>query len=378
MAEVKNKVITVESLKAKHDYDESTYLKKSGALGTLGITATAAELNKLDGVTATTAELNYVDGVTSNIQTQLNGKAASSHNHTKSQITDFPSSLKNPNSLTIQGNGTTLTNGTYDGSAAKTVNITPSSIGAAASSHSHSYLPLSGGNVTGEVKFDNAKVLSWKNDSGTGRSLVQLTANNEYHFGYGSYTHNEGTSYFNGNNVNIRSKNNVYFNAGDTGITFKPATGTYNGHFYPNTTSKTTLGLANNRWYCLYQYASAVNTSDEREKHDIKTVADSANVYEGLFGKLTPKTFIMNEGEEKTHIGFVAQDIAKALGEVGIGENDSGLISHDYWTDEKTGEQKDLYGLAYTEFIALNTYMIQKQQSKIEELEARIKELENA
>lgn len=36
-----------------------------------GVTATTAELNLLDGVTATTAELNYVDGVTSNIQTQL-------------------------------------------------------------------------------------------------------------------------------------------------------------------------------------------------------------------------------------------------------------------------------------------------------------------
>jgi len=40
------------------------------------VTATAAELNKMDGCTATTAELNYVDGVTSNIQTQLNGKAS--------------------------------------------------------------------------------------------------------------------------------------------------------------------------------------------------------------------------------------------------------------------------------------------------------------
>lgn len=59
------------------------------SLSNLGITATAAELNKLDGVTATTAELNildgitastaelnYCDGVTSNIQTQLNGKQA--------------------------------------------------------------------------------------------------------------------------------------------------------------------------------------------------------------------------------------------------------------------------------------------------------------
>ena len=51
------------------------------SLSSFGITATAAELNKLDGCTATVTELNYVDGVTSNIQTQLNGKAASNHSH---------------------------------------------------------------------------------------------------------------------------------------------------------------------------------------------------------------------------------------------------------------------------------------------------------
>ena len=54
----------------------------AAALSNLGLTATAAELNKLDGITASTAELNYVKGVTSAIQTQLNGKAAASHgNH---------------------------------------------------------------------------------------------------------------------------------------------------------------------------------------------------------------------------------------------------------------------------------------------------------
>lgn len=47
----------------------------AGVLTNLGITATAAELNKLDGVTATAAELSYVSGVTSKIQTQLNNKA---------------------------------------------------------------------------------------------------------------------------------------------------------------------------------------------------------------------------------------------------------------------------------------------------------------
>jgi hypothetical protein len=53
------------------------------------VTASAAELNVLDGITASTVELNYVDGVTSAIQTQLNGKAATVHTHTLSQITDY-------------------------------------------------------------------------------------------------------------------------------------------------------------------------------------------------------------------------------------------------------------------------------------------------
>ena len=63
-------------------------------LGDLGITSTAAEINKLDGFTGVVADLNYakdlkatgvtstefdyLDGVTSNIQTQLDAKLASS------------------------------------------------------------------------------------------------------------------------------------------------------------------------------------------------------------------------------------------------------------------------------------------------------------
>ena len=42
------------------------------------MSATATELNILDGATLSTTELNYVDGVTSAIQTQLNAKASSS------------------------------------------------------------------------------------------------------------------------------------------------------------------------------------------------------------------------------------------------------------------------------------------------------------
>jgi hypothetical protein len=48
-------------------------------LGGTAVTATATELNLLDGVTATTAELNYTDGVTSNIQTQLDSKLGANY-----------------------------------------------------------------------------------------------------------------------------------------------------------------------------------------------------------------------------------------------------------------------------------------------------------
>ena len=44
-------------------------------------------------------------------KTAISGKADKSHTHTKSQITDFPTSLKNPNALTVNGK-------TYDGSTA--------------------------------------------------------------------------------------------------------------------------------------------------------------------------------------------------------------------------------------------------------------------
>lgn len=46
-----------------------------------------------------------------------------------------PTSLKNPYALTISLNGTSQ--GAYDGSAAKSINITAASVGAAASSHTH-------------------------------------------------------------------------------------------------------------------------------------------------------------------------------------------------------------------------------------------------
>lgn len=102
----------------------------------------------------------------------------SSHTHTKSQISDFPSSLKNPNSLTISLNGTSQ--GAYDGSAAKSINITASSVGAYTKSESDNKYPLKSGsgasgnwgiNITGNAasssKLQTARTIWGQSFDGT-------------------------------------------------------------------------------------------------------------------------------------------------------------------------------------------------------------------
>lgn len=48
----------------------------SWSISGTAVTATASQINLLTSLTATATELNYTDGVTSNIQTQLDAKAA--------------------------------------------------------------------------------------------------------------------------------------------------------------------------------------------------------------------------------------------------------------------------------------------------------------
>lgn len=63
----------------------------------------------------------------------------------KPTIPTVPNAIKNPNALTISLNGNSQ--GTYDGSAAKAINVTAASIGAAASSHAHSATDITSGTL---------------------------------------------------------------------------------------------------------------------------------------------------------------------------------------------------------------------------------------
>lgn len=81
---------TANGLAPKRDGSTAHFLRGDGKWATPpNTTYTLSSF----GITATSTELNYCDGVTSNIQTQLNGKAKSSHTHTASQITGLPNVL---------------------------------------------------------------------------------------------------------------------------------------------------------------------------------------------------------------------------------------------------------------------------------------------
>lgn len=88
-----------------------------------------------------------------------------------------PSALKNPNALTISLNGTSQ--GAYDGSAAKSFNITAASVGAAASSHSHSISNVSGlqDTLNGKAASSHNHNSSYVSALGTNGNYLTWTKN---------------------------------------------------------------------------------------------------------------------------------------------------------------------------------------------------------
>lgn len=136
-------------------------------------------------------------------------------------------------------------------------------------------------------------------------------------------------------------------------------------------------------------------SSDKNLKHSIADINDK---YEKFFSLLKPVSYQYDLGEsQRYHIGYIAQDVEEALNESNLATKDfAGIVkidikSREQETSEDGSTMKDVegsevnylldkgmkqqYNLAYTEFIALNTHMIQKLMKKIDLLEKQIQEL---
>lgn len=125
------------------------------------------------------------------------------------------------------------------------------------------------------------------------------------------------------------------------------------------------LGTSWSRWSTVYAASSEIVTSDRNKKHSIDY---DLTRYENLFGRLLPAVYKFNDGtSDRYHIGFISQDVEEGLTESDMTSLDfAGFIK----SPKKIEGEYD-YALRYEEFIALNTYMIQKLMARVDELERR-------
>lgn len=139
---------------------------------------------------------------------------------------------------------------------------------------------------------------------------------------------------------------------------------------------------------CKYQNSSGTATlSDIRLKEDFTDLSK----WESFYDSIEPCAFRLKTGSKgRFHIGYKAQQVEQALLDSGLTTEDfAGFIKMPYAVDEddperaKTYEEagiepgSDEYGLIYTEFVALNTYKIQKLQKENTELHNEISDLKS-
>ena len=137
----------------------------------------------------------------------------------------------------------------------------------------------------------------------------------------------------------------------------------------PSTTNYLSLGTSQKQYKNVYGQNLYVNgtavSSDRRIKKDLKQLDER---YEKFFALLNPLGFKYIDGEsDRTHTGFIAQEVEEAAKEAGLDENDLAIVVID---------QDGRYYLRYEELVAVQAQVIQKMQRKVDSLETRIARLE--
>ncbi len=138
----------------------------------------------------------------------------------------------------------------------------------------------------------------------------------------------------------------------------------------------------------IYSNTGKITTSDRNLKDNIKPLTEK---HIKFFSLLQPVSFTFKEGtSERTHIGFISQDVEEAMYKAGLTDLDfAGFCkrvksitktdSEGFKTElpdlDENGNIQYIYSLRYDEFIALNTHIIQHTLGKAEKLEQENKDI---
>jgi len=136
-------------------------------------------------------------------------------------------------------------------------------------------------------------------------------------------------------------------------------------YIYPETLQYKLYGTSSYpsvRWQTIVDIIKSAS-SDRRIKNSIEAIPDA---YETLFDNLIPKRYKYNDGtSNRYHTGFIAQEVVEAI-------EDAGLVLSDFAAVmlECPGSEKEEWKLRRDEFVALNTWEIQKIKKRVKELES--------
>lgn len=128
-------------------------------------------------------------------------------------------------------------------------------------------------------------------------------------------------------------------------------------------------GLPDRTWAAMYSYNGVITTSDRNAKNSIE---DLPGKYMDVFDHLRPRRFKMNEGTSgRYHVGFIAQEVEKAMEIAGVSSTEFGGFVKDVDQDGN-----DIYMLRYDEFVGILLGQSQQLKAHVAKLEERIAELE--
>lgn len=129
------------------------------------------------------------------------------------------------------------------------------------------------------------------------------------------------------------------------------------GAFVPNTDNTINFGSSSNRWAIIYAGTGAINTSDEREKQDVKDLSEKekevAIAIKGLIKSFRFKDSVTAKGDgARIHFGVMAQQVGEAFKAAGLNPENYGMFCYDEWEATKKTPAGNRYGIRYDELLA--------------------------
>ena len=187
----------------------------------------------------------------------------------------------------------------------------------------------SGNGDTGEFGFrngvwvNNNKVFRAKDSGGTLRNLAFISPSNVNFLSNNSY------------DTVVEAGTLLVLAAGGSG-----RWGVEANYLYPRADNAYSLGLGSYRPTVLYAVSGTINTSDAREKQQVRTLTEAEH-RAAVQCKQLIRAFKWNDAVEKKgdgariHFGVMAQDVKAAFDAEGLDADKYGLFCYDEWSAQE-------------------------------------------